>query len=76
MSKPLDVLVPVAVFVVITCAMGYAAGIEIQPSWSALFPARHSQFASSPALAEGAPNPKAESWCARGTLVGGFCVLK
>lgn len=75
MGKNLEVLIVVSVLVLITGAIASAAGIQLLPSWSALFPARHVAFAAfHPSDAQ--PEPSAQHWCAKGKIIGGFCELK
>ena len=72
MKNRLDVLVPVVVLVLFTCAMASAAGMQ-WPSLSGLFHARPTTvraIAAEPAIKPQLP------WCADGKIVGGFCIPK
>jgi hypothetical protein len=74
--KHIDVLVAVVVIGLVTQAMASAAGIQLSPSWSALFPAPNWEVATLSVIPEVLPTPKAEPWCASSSIVGGFCVVR
>ena len=75
MKNHLDVLVPVVVVVLFTCAMASAAGMQ-WPSLSGLFHVRSINPTTVRAVAaEPAVRPQLP-WCAEGKIIGGFCIPK